>query len=463
MLSLNARLLIATSAILSSFFGLAGVVLDRAYRESVEASLVERLEGHVYALIAAAEFGEEGDFFMPIEVPDSRFSDPTSGIYAEVSSNRDGWAWQSLSVADLDIPFPRGLRRLQRVAKQATLADGQRLYLFSYGVVWSDAHKEAQSYTFSVAMNTETLDAQVRDFRQSLWGALGGVALLLLAVQRTIVRWGLAPLRQAEDELMEVEAGKQPRIQGQYPSELAGLTKNINGLLSHQQQHLERYRHTLSDLAHSLKTPLAILQSASESRIACDEIKAVVSEQVDRMNQITGYQLQKAATSGWTVLAAPINVAEVSRKVVSGLHKVYGDKRVQTDVNMKDHPSFHGDEGDLMEIIGNLVDNAFKWCRSRVRLTAESTVNEQTGEEDLFLHVEDDGPGVPTEMVRYVMQRGRRADSDIAGHGIGLSIVRDIVQLYGGSFEIGSSELGGAAMHVWLPARPEEQLDQQPH
>jgi two-component system sensor histidine kinase PhoQ len=463
MLSLNARLLIATSAILSSFFGLAGVVLDRTYHESVESALTERLEGHVYALIASAEVDEEGGFFMPTVVPDSRFSDPTSGMYAEVSSNRDGWAWQSLSVGNLDIPFPRGLKRLQRVSKHVTLADGQQLYIFSYGVVWSDSPDPGQAHTFSVALDMETVNAQVLDFRRRLWGSLGGVALMLLAVQRIIVRWGLAPLRKAEEELCAVEEGQQPRIQGTYPPELEGLTNNINGLLSHQQQHLERYRHTLGDLAHSLKTPLAILQSASESRASCEEIKATVKEQVERMNQITGYQLQKAATSGWTVLAAPINVTELARKVVAGLQKVYGDKSVQARMEMKGNPGFHGDEGDLMEIVGNLVDNAFKWCKKQVNVTAESTVNETTGEEDLFLRVEDDGSGVPAEMVRYVMQRGRRADSDMAGHGIGLSIVRDIVQLYGGSFEISVSDLGGAAMHVWLPARPKEQLDEQPH
>jgi two-component system sensor histidine kinase PhoQ len=230
------------------------------------------------------------------------------------------------------------------------------------------------------------------------------------------------------------------------------LTSNINTLLSQQQEHLERYRRTLGDLAHSLKTPLAVLQNAVENHQPSDNLMAIVREQVERMNQITGYQLQRAATSGWTALVAPVAVREIAQKVLNGLQKVYADKQVVATLDMESHIEFPGDEGDLMEIIGNLVDNAFKWSKRRVCVLAETKPAPQEGQWDLFLRVEDDGPGIPSEMVRYVMQRGRRAESDIAGHGIGLSIVRDIVQVYGGTLEIGVSKWGGAAVNVWLPA-----------
>ena len=151
---------------------------------------------------------------------------------------------------------------------------------------------------------------------------------MLLAVQGTILRWGLAPLRQAENELTAIETGQQARLQGKYPPELRGLTGNINALLSHQQEHLERYRRTLGDLAHSLKTPLAVLQSSAENPQDPNELQAVVKEQVERMNQLTGYQLQRAATSGWSVLAAPVDVRAISQKVLAGLRKVYAEKAV---------------------------------------------------------------------------------------------------------------------------------------
>jgi two-component system sensor histidine kinase PhoQ len=453
MLSLNLRVLIAASAILSSFFGLAGVTLDRVYRTNAEQSLEEQLQGHIYALIASAGQNDKGQMVMPFAVPDVRFSHLDSGLYAQVVSNDGRWIWKSASMRDLDIPFNDRLARTEINRKQVTLNSGQQLYLFSYGVGWSDVNDPHQAFTFSVAQDMAAFNGKLADFRNSLWGTLGGVALLLLAVQGTILRWGLAPLKHAAEELEGIKAGQQARLQDEYPLELRGLTGNINILLSQQQEHLERYRRTLGDLAHSLKTPLAILQGAVENHPSRQMLSQVVKEQVERMNQITGYQLQRAATSGWTALAAPVNVQEVTRKVFAGLNKVYADKHVEASYEVADTVEFHGDEGDLMELIGNLVDNAYKWCHRRVKLVAKIRPGPDDYQHDFLLCVEDDGEGVAADMVSYVMQRGRRADSVIPGHGIGLSIVADIAQVYGGTLEIGVSELGGAAVNVCLPMR----------
>jgi len=452
MISLNSRVLLAASAVLFTFFGLAGYTLERIYDDSRDMAMRERMLGHAYALIAAVGMDENGNLVIDKEIPDNRFYEPNFGLYGQVASNDGRWSWRSPSMSGMTIPFRVGLPRLAQSAEDITTPSGRHLYLFSYGVVWSDSPDPRQAYTFSVAQDMTEYDAQTSRFHRSLWGSLGGVALLLLTIQWFILRWGLSPLQNASEELRAIEKGRQTRLQGRYPPELRGLTSSINDLLAHQREHLERYRRTLGDLAHSLKTPLAILQSAADNRD--DGLPNVIREQVERMNQLTGYQLQRAATSGWTVLSTPIPLRAAVLKVVAGLRKVYADKSVQASIEIPGTLEFSGDEGDLMEIIGNLTDNAFKWCRSEVRIWAHSKPGPRSGEVDLFLHVEDDGAGVPPEMVRYVMQRGRRADSDIAGHGIGLSIVRDIVQLYGGTLEIGESQLGGAAMHVWLPGGP---------
>ncbi|MCF6255334.1 MAG: ATP-binding protein [Gammaproteobacteria bacterium] len=453
MLSLNLRVLIAASAILSSFFGLAGVTLDQNYRNSVEQALEEQLLGSVYALIAVAGLDENGRLTMPLSVPDRRFSNPNSGLYAQVTSNNKNWLWRSESMEGMELPFERGLSRTKRLGKKVIQPSGRELYLLSYGVVWSDVVDPQLAYTFSIAQDMAGLNAGIAGFRRSLWGSLGGVALLLLAVQGAILRWGLSPLKKATDELAAIEAGRQVRLQGGYPPELQGLTGNINTLLSQQQEHLDRYRRTLGDLAHSLKTPLAILQSAAENKNEQSLLPQVVQEQVEHMNQITGYQLQRAATSGWTALTAPVKVRKVVCKVISGLNKVYADKKVDAIFDVDASVEFHGDEGDLLEIVGNLTDNAYKWCDRQVRVAAQSRPGPKEDQWDILLRVDDDGVGVAPEMVQYVMQRGRRADNDIAGHGIGLSIVRDIVQVYGGTLEITGSELGGAAVNIWLPMR----------
>lgn len=461
MLSLNLRVLIAASAILSSFFGLAGFTLDGVYRNTLEQSMEEQLQGHVYALIASAGLNENGFMVMPDTVADTRFSDSESGLYAQITSNRGWWLWRSQSMMNIEIPFNDRLARTEKSRKIITGKSGRQLYLFSYGVEWSDTDDPHQAVTFSVAKDMAGFNDKLSEFRRSLWGSLGGVALLLLAVQGMILRWGLSPLKHAAEELAGIEAGQQARLQDEYPLELRGLTGNINILLSQQQEHLERYRRTLGDLAHSLKTPLAILQSTAESTAESaaknsgseQSLSKVVEEQVERMNQITGYQLQRAATSGWTALAAPVNVQEVTRKVFAGLDKVYADKQVDAVYEVDASVEFHGDEGDLLEIIGNLVDNAYKWCDRRVKLVAKNQPGPAESQQDFLLCVEDDGEGVAPDMVRYVLQRGRRADSDIAGHGIGLSIVNDIAQVYSGTLDIVTSELGGAAVNVWLPMR----------
>ena len=456
MLSLNLRVLIAASAILSSFFGLAGVTLDKTYRHSVEQGLEEQLQGYIYTLIASAGLDDKGRLTMPHAMPDRRFSDPNSGLYAQVRSNSSNWVWRSDSMRHIGISIHARLERTEQFSRKVVFPSGQELYIFSYGVVWTDALDPRHAYTFSVALDMESANAKVASFRRSLWGSLGGVALLLLAVQGTILRWGLSPLKRATDELAAIEAGKLARLQGGYPKELKGLTGNINTLLSQQQEHLERYRRTLGDLAHSLKTPLAVLQSAAENGESSSSLAKTVSDQVERMNQITGYQLQRAATSGWTALTAPVNVQEIVRKIISGLNKVYADKKVNAIYEIDADVEFHGDEGDLLELVGNLIDNAFKWCESQVRVKAQSRPGPREDQWDILLSVDDDGPGVASEMVQYVMQRGRRADSEIAGHGIGLSIVRDIVQVYGGTLEITRSQLGGAAINIWLPMHSAE-------
>ncbi|WP_455199448.1 ATP-binding protein [Kaarinaea lacus] len=451
MMSLNLRVLLAASAILSSFFGLAGITLDQLYRDDAEQALEERLQGHIYQLIAVGSLDSNGNLTMPVDVPDSRFSDANFGMYAQVASNDRNWQWRSVSMEGMKIDLPQRLSRTEHVSERLTGPSGEQLYSFSYGVVWSDISDPRQAYTFTVVQDLENFNKELSLFRRSLWGTLGGVAVLLLAVQGTILRWGLLPLKQAADELAAIEAGSQTRLQGDFPPELKGLTGNINALLEHHYEHLERYRKTLGDLAHSLKTPLAILQSAVENKNQDQDLSEVIEEQVERMNQITGYQLQRAAASGLTALTAPIMVNELIRKVMSGLQKVYADKRVETNYETMEPIEYHADEGDLMEIVGNLADNAFKWCNKKVYITAENKVRSQDNQWDLLIEVEDDGTGVPSEMVNYVMKRGHRADENIPGHGIGLSIVSDIVRVYGGIMEIGKSQWGGAKVSVWLP------------
>src|SRR3569623_163962 len=343
---------------------------------------------------------------------------------------------------DLPSGAAPGEKRFQRL-----MADGHELYAFAIGVTFGLSEDMTECYTFSVAEDMASYYAGVADFRQTLWGWLGGVAVLLLTVQGAILRWSLTPLRKAAQDLAAIEIGKQRQLEGHYPRELRWLTDNLNALLASQREHLERYRHTLRDLAHSLKTPLAVLQGEVEQAPASD-LRSTASEQVQRMIDIVDYQFQRAATSGRMPLAAPVSAAALINKMAASLNKVYADKHVLCEIHTEDQVDFAGDEGDMLELLGNLMDNAYKWCKRRVIVTTRARADD---DRSLLLLVEDDGPGIALDKADAVLRRGVRDDTRHPGHGIGLAIVQDIVRRYGGELTIATGVLGGAQLTVALP------------
>jgi len=449
MLSLNARVLIAATAILVAFFGLAGITLDNAYRNSSENELIKRLEVQVYALIALAAIDEQGNVYIPDMVPDTSFLIFSPDTYARVTDPDGRIVWSSPTPVGINVPYKVKLSRNERYFSYAQITDNFSVGMYSMGIAWHDL--AGKVYTFSVSESLEEFNNKAARYRRNLWGLLGGVGLLLIVVQGAIMRWGLSPLNRAAGELVAIESGRKTHLSSDYPKELKGLTENVNALLAHQHEHLERYRHTLGDLAHSLKTPLAVMQSTLDDLQLAGNPTETIQEQVDRMVQITEYQLQRAATAGQSPLIAPVDVKEMLGKVIKSLQKVYAEKSVRFEKIISDKIVFHGDEGDLMEIIGNLSDNAFKYCEQHVRVTIKMDKHSKKPAIGVLMIFEDDGAGIPDKFVKHVIQRGVRVDQGISGHGIGLSVVQDIVQIYGGELNFGASELGGAEVCVWLP------------
>ncbi len=445
MRSLHGRLLLAASLVLAAFISITGFSLDRAFRQSAEAALRERLQGDIYALLAASEVSDQGRLRIARPLGDPRFSTPGSGLYAQITAAGDV-AWQSASHLGQQLAFANDLTAGERRYQTLSGTDGDELLGLSFAVVWEGAGGANHPFTYHVAEHLAALREQVGGFRRTLWGWLIALAVLLLGAQGAVVRWGLRPLRRVADDLGAIEAGEREQLEGRYPKELESLTGNLNALLTLQRSQLERYRNTLGDLAHSLKTPLAVLGAVSEAReIGADE-RTTLSDQVGRMREIVDYQLQKAAMAGRSPLAAPLAVADVVEKIVASLHKVYADKGLRIDSEIDPAARFRGEMGDLMELAGNLLDNACKWSARQVKVTAHPLA----GGHGLVLSVEDDGPGIAPDQADEILQRGVRADTVVPGHGIGLAMVRDIVAAYGGRLEIGASPLGGARMHIEL-------------
>lgn len=446
MMSLAARIGLSAGLVLAIFIVLTAAALEHAFRDSAESALRERLLGQVYVLIAAAEVDPHGELNMAGPLRDVRLSRPGSGLYAAVDAAGGRSAWRSPSLLGSQIMFPGVLAPGAQRFERKTTPDGSGYYVLSLGVSWNVGN-DHYPFVFSVAEDAAGYTAQIHSYRNTLWSWLGAMALLLLLVQTLALRWGLRPLRRVAAELSAIEAGTQDALEQRYPRELLALTDNLNTLLRHERAQQARYREALANLAHSLKTPLAVLRGALGAREEPAVLQHAVSEQVERMDKIVAYQLQHATTSGRSVLRAALAVAPVLQRLVDSLAKVYRDKAVRVSRDVQSGAEFRGDEGDLMELLGNVLDNAFKWCRSEVSVAA------RTVDGRLQLRVEDDGPGIAHEQVEHILQRGVRLDESTPGHGIGLAIVRDIIQAYGGRLSLTPRSGGGTCVQIDLPGR----------
>lgn len=444
--SIQTRLIISFSILLFAFLGLTSVVLDRAFRNSIEAGASERLQVQIYLLLAAAEVSD-GEFYFLEDLREPRFSQLNSGLYGFISRPSLGELWRSDSAVAFSLADSQVLRQSVQVGEtqfsKTMSADEDEYFVLSYGILWEDGISE---YNFTVMENAAPYYSEISNFRTSLWSWLGGVALLLLLIQYFLMRWGLSPLHRMARDLKHIETGEKNQLAENYPQELQGVTNNLNVLIETERKQQERYRTTLGDLAHSLKTPLAviagIMQTLSRKPDDSSEQLSAVEEQLGRMNQIVSYQLQRAVQSNnSSALARQVVVKPVVEKVLDALAKVYRDKSVTVTTQLDAEALFHGDERDLLEVLGNVLDNAFKYGRGEVRISTDAAPDELQG---LEIVIEDNGDGISAEKQEFVLQRGARADTLVQGQGIGLAVVTDIVSSYDGTIVVGSSELGGA-------------------
>lgn len=449
--SLQNRLLVAISILLTVFLGLTGIVLDRAFRGSVEAGVAEQLQVQIYVLLAAVD-ETDGEFYFSENLREPRFSQLNGGLYGFISTADDGVLLRTQSALDLDfdaLQINHDLRRGESLFERADTTLGN-FFISNYSVTWEN---RPLPLVFSVVESTQTYAAEVNKFRASLWSWLGGVAVLLLVLQLFLLHWGLAPLRRLARDLQRIEGGQSEALAGGYPRELSPVTHNLNLLIQSERKQQERYRTTLGDLAHSLKTPLAVVHGempalAEPTLPPGERVERIlqVQEQLDRMTQIVTYQLQRAVRSDQaSTLAQQVSVANVAAGICRALEKVYRDQNVRIHQEVDERLQFMGDERDLAEMLGNLLDNACKYGGGEVRISGRF---DSASHQVMRLDIEDNGPGIPATDRDRVIQRGIRLDSLASGQGIGMAVVADIVGSYGGEISIGDSPLGGACVRL---------------
>ena len=439
--SLASRFLLASLIILPIMLALFAYSLDAAFYSSLLSGEKERLRTHSYLLLGAANFIDH-ELIMPSTFKEDRFNQHNSGLYGFIydASGRELWRSQSAQLLDIEprnkitiVPGQTDFYTLQNASAS--------LFGFYYDVIWEFEDESELGLRFMVWHDQAESVAEQQAYQRQLWQSLSAIGLLIILSQMVILRWGLRPLKKLAKDLVKVESGKAQALEGNYPSEIQAVTENLNQVLASERQQRQRYRNTLDDLAHSLKTPLSVIKGS----LTNTDSDQTIADQVERMNQIISHQLQRAVVANPGVPGAAVAVKPLVERLVTSLNKVYRDKDMQAETSIDSTLEFKGDERDLMEVLGNLIENAFKYGKHKIAVSG----NKSTGE--ISISIEDDGNGVPKQARQIILQRGARADTATSGQGIGLAVAVDILSSYKGSLSVQESNLGGAKFVVSLP------------
>ncbi|KHL74381.1 histidine kinase, partial [Pseudomonas putida] len=363
---------------------------------------------------------------------------PFSGYYFRIDFDKG--TWRSRSLWDLDMPKPAapGLSDSHELGPE-----GQQLLALR-----ADYRRLGQDISISVAQDYSPVREGFRRLQQIGLG-MGLVALILvLVLQRITVTRSLRPLERARQQIAQLQQGQRSQLDAQVPSELAPLVGQINHLLSHTEDSLRRSRNALGNLGHALKTPLAVLLSlASSERLnGLPEVRAQLREQLEQIQQRLARELNRARLAGDALPGAQFDCDTELPGLLATLGMIHGEGLLLE----RDVPPgllLPWDREDFLELLGNLLDNACKWADSEVRLGIAPTT------EGYQVWVDDDGPGIPESQRLQVLERGSRLDEQVDGHGLGLGIVRDIVDAWGGSLALLESPLGGLRVSIELPRK----------
>ncbi|MEE4219269.1 MAG: ATP-binding protein, partial [Xanthomonadales bacterium] len=424
--------------------GLVGLAVNDANHRGAESALQVRMESYVYTLLAAMEVDGAGGFTVEEDFADPRLLQPASGLYLQVRGKKG--RWRSASALGVELPelstIDAGLSAFERPA------ESRPYYIYQYGIAWQQDDGEITPFTVSVLIDAAEIGRQTSAFRTGLWRSLALAGAILALAQVIIGFLVLRPLRRVAQDVARIESGAAQRLEDQYPRELEPLARNVNRLLESEQSNQARIRNALDSLAHSLKTPLAVIQAGLP--LHGGEAEASMQNAVDEMKHLVATRLERAGSSARRTMAAPIAVAAQVQRIVDSLGKVHSQKMIQAGITLEDGLLFYGEKRDLLELVGNLADNAFKYGKSRVEVSG-GVFGKDGPRTGLWLRVEDDGPGMDEARQEKLLQRGVRGDERVEGHGLGLAIVMELVTAYGGEMSLGLSELGGALVEVKIP------------
>jgi signal transduction histidine kinase len=411
--------------------------LGEAFARATLANFDSRLADDLLTITGLVERGPDNRVLMQREPTDDRYWRALSGHYWVVLQETERFRSRSLWDAEIAFPELSGNSRLRFVRFAGPLGQDLRAAVQQIRIGGMTT-----PVTVLAASDASEAYARIREFRWYAGLSAAGLVVLLLAIVAYQVSYGLRPMREIVTTLALVRAGEDRRLEPDaMPAEVRPLAHDINDLLDHQERMIRRARNAAGDLAHALKTPLAVLGAAAQH--PSERMGELVAEQTARMQATIDRQLAVAVV-GNPRSRTPL--AEVAPQLVSLMHRVHADRALDIEIDMTPGAVFRGERDDLEEMLGNLLDNACKWARARVKLSVAA----RSGR--LRLVVDDDGPGMAPNEMQAALRRGVRFDERVTGSGLGLAIVLDLAESYGGGLTLHRSPLGGLAAELELPA-----------
>ena len=429
----------------------AGILLTWLYRGTIYQSFDNPLEGAVTDLIAAVEVMDDGTLALAREPIDPQYQRALSGRYWMVGAPGESLALDPI-LASRSL-YGETLEVDIRTRARLGIASGEAVRFSALGPDGEPLRAVGREVTLPgldgpvialAAADRRPATRAVQRFAGTAIGILTVLSLGLLAALYAQVRLGLRPLFTLADRVADVREGRAEEVAGRYPSEIAGVAEELNSLIVHNRNVVERAQTHVGNLAHGLKTPIAVLLGEASAGAAVDP--GVVSRQTEAMRQQVDHHLRRArAAARGQAIGLTSQVDEVVGGLARTLPRIHRDKDFTVDVDGEAGLRFRGDRRDLEDMVGNLMDNAAKWTADTVEVSRDALG------ERLSIVVDDNGPGIPEDEIETALKRGARLDEATPGSGLGLSIVDDLAEAYGGSLTLSRSPLGGLRAALDLP------------
>ena len=434
-LSLRVRFLLATAAVVLVLSLAYGMVALIGYSVSFDKTTFRLLRGESNLFYTLAKWENNK---LHVELPEN--IDKQSPTMTLIYDENGQLLW-----AQRDVPWL--MKMIQQQLQEVREDDDDAEMTHSVAVNVYPATSRMPKLTFVVV---DTIPVELKS-SYMVWSwfiyVLSANLLLVIPLLWVAAWWSLRPIEALAKEVRELEEHNRELLNPATTRELTSLVRNLNRLLKSERERYDKYRTTLTDLTHSLKTPLAVLQSTLRSlrseKMSVSDAEPVMLEQISRISQQIGYYLHRASMRGGTLLSRELHpVAPLLDNLTSALNKVYQRKGVNISLDISPEISFVGEQNDFVEVMGNVLDNACKYCLEFVEISARQT------DEHLYIVVEDDGPGIPLSKREVIFDRGQRVDTLRPGQGVGLAVAREITEQYEGKIVAGESMLGGARMEV---------------